>query len=72
MMELVHADDTSLDVWCQGDLTSALVIFLRVMPGTDHHRLANLAIIRSCLKQWELAERDARAVRLTIIALCIL
>ena len=65
-------DDTSLDVWRQDDLTSALAIFSQVTPGADHHRLANLAIIRSCLKQWELAERDARVVHLTIIAPCIL
>ena len=70
MMELVHADNTSLDVWRQGDLTSALAIFSQATPGADHHRLANLAIIRSRLKQWELAERDARAVCL-IIASCI-
>ena len=70
MMELIYADNTSLDVWRQGDLTSALESFSQATPGPDHHRLANLAIVRSRLKQWELAERDARAV-LLVITSCI-
>ena len=71
MMQLIYADDTSLSLWRKGDLMSALLCFSQSTQGDDHHRLANLAIVRARLRQWKWAEQDARAVLLIILSLHI-
>lgn len=61
-MQLIRVDNASLNAWRQGDLISAIAILSKETQGVDHHRLANLALVRARLKQWDLAEHDARAV----------
>ncbi|KAF8126003.1 hypothetical protein EV363DRAFT_1402063 [Boletus edulis] len=70
-MQLIYADDASLNAWRRDDLTSAVAIFSQEMQDADYHRLANLALVRARLEQWESAEQDARAsieIRPTISA----
>ena len=69
MMQLIYADDASLSLLRKGDLMSALSSFSRSTQGGDYHRLANLAIVKARLRQWKLAERDARAVLLIVLSL---
>ena len=71
MMQLIYVDDASLSLWRKGDLMSALSSFSRSTQDGDYHRLANLVIVKARLQQWKLAERDARAVPLTVLSLCI-
>ncbi|KAF8447265.1 hypothetical protein L210DRAFT_3525408 [Boletus edulis BED1] len=70
-MQLIYVDDTSLNAWRRDDLTSAVAIFSQETQDADYHRLANLALVRARLEQWESAEQDARAsieIRPTILA----
>lgn len=62
MVQLIYADNASLNAWRQDDLTSTSVILSQATQGADHHRLANLAIVKARLKQWESAAQDARTV----------
>ena len=63
-MQLIHADNASLEAWRQDDLKPTLAILSQVTqgPGAEHYRLANLAVIKARLKQWDEAEQDVRAV----------
>lgn len=62
-MQLIYADNASLDEWHQGNLTFlAEEILSQPGRGADAHRLANRAVVRARLLQWDLAENDARAV----------
>ena len=63
LMQLIYADNTSLDEWRQGNLTFlAEEILSQPGQGTDAHRLANRAVVKARLLQWDLAENDARMV----------
>ena len=63
-MQLIHADNASLKAWRQDDLKPTLAILSQATqgPSAEPYRLANIAVIKARLKQWDEAEQDARAV----------
>ncbi|KAF8126000.1 hypothetical protein EV363DRAFT_1298879 [Boletus edulis] len=71
VMQLIHANAASLNAWHQQDLMSAVTHFSQETQDANHHRLANLALVRARLKQWDLSEQDGRAsieIQPTILA----
>lgn len=52
--------------WFQGDLKTAESILSGEIGSRSHHALANRALVRTHLKQWEQAIEDAQNVFLSL------
>ena len=58
-------ENAALDAWKSGQLTDAETLLTDAIPGsttTAHHVLASRALVRACMRQWDVALVDAEEV----------
>lgn len=56
----MQVSDAALKPWIQGNLKNAEAILSRELDGPSHHALANRALVRTHLKQWDTAIEDVK------------
>ena len=58
----MQVSDAVFKPWIEGNLKSAEAILSREIGDRSHHALANRALVRTHLKQWDAAVGDAKKV----------